>query len=470
MTIFGRPIFYGWVVVVAAFVAQFVTVGVQTSVIAVFAPEFIEEFGWSRTQFFLADSVGQALLMIIGFLIGSRIERIGARPIMLSAAVIAIPSLILMSQIDEYWQYLVVRGVFLVTSASVAGFLVVAIAVSKWFVVKRGQALGWTSMGVSMAGFFWPTFAADFLIAPLGWRNAWIVLAVCFAVIFIPAALLMRRRPEDHGLIPDGGAAQLSRGQIEAADRDEVTSLTRCEALRTRCFYLIVLIFGISVVGIFAILLNGVLFLREHGFTSGEAARAVAAFSLLSMVTKPPWGWALDRFDTRVVGFVSFLIGAAGFVLVINAAPTGDWWIIAGALAVMGLGIGGNIPISGHVLGRVLWPTLPRRGSEYRLSGGDGNQCGDACVGRLLVRPIGFLLGRVLHVRGPLGWFGPVVLDAQVAGQAPDAPGKARAQSRDDDRSQGTPGSASVGAEAHLAAKTKQPAPVGAGCLNGQDD
>ena len=345
MTIFGRPIFYGWVVVVAAFVAQFVTVGVQTSVIAVFAPEFIEEFGWSRTQFFAADSIGQALLMIIGFLIGSRIERFGARPIMLSAAVIAIPSLVLMSQIDEYWQYLVVRGVFLVTSASVAGFLVVAIAVSKWFVVKRGQALGWTSMGVSMAGFFWPTFAADFLIAPLGWRNAWIVLAVCFAVIFIPAALLMRRQPEDHGLIPDGGAAQLSRGQIEAADRDEVTSLTRGEALRTRCFYLIVLIFGISVVGIFAILLNGVLFLREHGFTSGEAARAVAAFSLLSMVTKPPWGWALDRFDTRVVGFVSFLIGAAGFVLVINAAPTGDWWIIAGALAVMGLGIGGNIPI-----------------------------------------------------------------------------------------------------------------------------
>ena len=345
MTIFGRQIFYGWVVVAAAFAAQWVTVGVQTSVVAVFAPEFIAEFNWSRTQFFAADSIGQAILMVIGFALGPRIDRFGARPIMLTAAAVCIPSLFLMSQIDEYWQYVVIRGVFLVTAASVAGFLVVSITVSKWFVAKRGQALGWTSMGVSMAGFFWPTFTAAILIEPLGWRTAWMVLSACLAAVLIPAALLMRRRPEDYGMLPDGGPTQLTAEQIEAAEHDEVTSLTRREALRTSCFYLIVLIFGISVVGIFAILLNGVLFLREHGFSSVEAAAAIAAFSLLSMLTKPPWGWALDRFDTRVVGCLSFALGAIGFVLVINAAPTGDWFVIAGALALMGLGIGGNIPI-----------------------------------------------------------------------------------------------------------------------------
>ncbi len=345
MTIFGRPIFYGWVVVIAAFMAQFVTVGVQTSVAAVFAPELIEEFGWSRTQFFAADSLGQALLMVVGFMLGPRIDRFGARPIMLVAAAVCIPSIFLMSQVQEYWHFMLVRGVFMVTSASVAGFLVVSIAVSKWFVVKRGQALGWTSMGVSMAGFFWPTFTAGVLIEPLGWRTSWMVLSACLAAILIPSAMLMRRRPEDHGMLPDGGTAQLTRDQIRSSQHDEDTSLTRGEALRTTCFYLIVLIFGISVVGIFAILLNGVLFLREHGFTSVEAAAAVAAFSLMSMITKPPWGWLLDKFDTRVVGFVSFALGAFGFILVIQAAPSGDWWLIAGALAVMGFGIGGNIPI-----------------------------------------------------------------------------------------------------------------------------
>ncbi len=345
MTIFGRHIFYGWIVVAAAFMAQFVAVGVQTSVAAVFAPEMVAEFGWTRTQFFAADSLGQGILMVVGFLIGPRIDRFGARPIMLTAAAVCIPSLILMSQVDHYWQYLIVRGVFLLTSASVAGFLVLSIAVSKWFVVKRGQALGWTSMGVSMAGLVWPSFAVAALIDPLGWRTAWIVLSAFLAAILIPSALLMRRRPEDYGMLPDGGPTQLTPDQIRAAQHDDETSLTRHEALRSSCFYLIVLIFGISVVGIFAILLNGVFFLREHGFTSLEAALAVAAFSLLSMLTKPPWGYALDRWDTRVVGFASFAMGAMGFVLVINAAPTGNWWLIAGALALMGLGIGGNIPI-----------------------------------------------------------------------------------------------------------------------------
>lgn len=345
MKLFGRPIFYGWVVVAAAFTAQFVTVGVQTSVAAVFAPEFIEEFGWSRTQFFGADSLGQGILMVVGFLLGPRIDRFGARPIMLGAAVICAPSIFLMSQVEEYWQYLIIRGVLMVTTASVAGFLVVSIAVSKWFVAKRGQALGWTSMGVSMAGFFWPTFTAGVLIEPLGWRTAWMILSACLAALLIPSALLMRRRPEDYGMQPDGGTARLTAAQIQAAQHDEETSLTRNEALRTTCFYLIVLIFGISVIGIFAILHNGVLYLGDHGFSSVEAPAAVAAFSLLSMLTKPPWGWALDKFDSRIVGFASFLLGALGFVLVINAAPSGNWWIIAGALAVMGFGIGGNIPI-----------------------------------------------------------------------------------------------------------------------------
>ena len=345
MTLFGRPVFYGWVIVAAAFMAQFIAVGVQTSVAAVFAPEIVDEFGWSRTQFFAADSIGQLLLMVIGFLLGPRVDRFGARPIMLGAAMVCIPALVLMSQVDEYWQYVLVRGVLLVTAASVSGFLVVSIAVSKWFVVKRGQALGWTSMGVSMAGLIWPSFTAVALIEPFGWRTAWVVLALCYAVIFIPSALLMRRRPEDHGMLPDGGPTQLRPEQIQLAEHDETTSLTRSEALRTSSFYLIVLIFGISVVGIFAILLNGVFFLREHGLSAAEAPLAVGAFSLFSMLTKPPWGWALDRWDTRVVGFVSFALGAIGFVLVINAGPTGNWWLIAATLAVMGAGIGGNIPI-----------------------------------------------------------------------------------------------------------------------------
>lgn len=338
-------IFYGWVVVAAAFVAQFVAVGVQTSVSAVFAPQMLDEFGWSRTAFFFADTMGQIILMIVGLILGPRVDRFGSRPIMLLGVAICVPALVYMSQVDSYWEYFVVRGVFVITGASMAGFLVASVTVSKWFVTKRGQALGWTSMGVSMAGIIWPTLTQVGMIEPLGWRTAWVVLGAIALAVLVPVSLLMRRRPEDYGMVPDGGDTQISPAQQQAAERDFATSLTRREAVRTPAFYLIVLIFGVSVVGIFAILLHGVLFLGEHGFDAALAAGLVAVMSILSGVTKPPWGWALDRFDSRLVGSVSFAIAAAGFVLVVLAADSGSAWLVAGSFVVMGIGIGGNIPI-----------------------------------------------------------------------------------------------------------------------------
>ena len=338
-------IFYGWVVVAAAFVAQFVAVGVQTSVSAVFAPQMLDEFGWSRTAFFFADTMGQIILMIVGLILGPRVDRFGSRPIMLLGVAICVPALVYMSQVDSYWEYFVVRGVFVITGASMAGFLVASVTVSKWFVTKRGQALGWTSMGVSMAGIIWPTLTQLGMIEPLGWRTAWVVLGAIALAVLVPVSLLMRRRPEDYGMVPDGEDTQISSAQQRAAERDFATSLTRREAVRTPAFYLIVLIFGVSVVGIFAILLHGVLFLGEHGFDAALAAGLVAVMSILSGVTKPPWGWALDRFDSRLVGSVSFAIAAAGFVLVVLAADSGSAWLVAGSFVVMGIGIGGNIPI-----------------------------------------------------------------------------------------------------------------------------
>lgn len=341
-----RPmIFYGWIVVLAAFTAQFVAVGVQTSVSAVFAPVMIEEFGWTRSQFFAADTLGQVILVLVGLYLGPRVDRFGSRPIMLLGVAICVPALALMSQVDSWWEFIVVRGVFVLTGAAMAGFLVASVTVSKWFVTKRGQALGWTSMGVSAAGVVWPTLTQHAFIEPLGWRTTWIILAAIALAVLVPASMAMRRRPEDYGMKPDGDDASTSQAQQDSADHDYHTSLTRPEAVRTSAFYLIVLTFGISVVGIFAILLHGVLFLGEHGFKAGLAAILVAVMSILSAVTKPPWGWALDRFDSRAVGAVSFAIAAAGFVFVVLAADTGSAWLVGAAFALMGLGIGGNIPI-----------------------------------------------------------------------------------------------------------------------------
>ena len=339
----------------------------------------------------------------------------------------------------------------------------VSIAVSQCL-SPNGDRPWLTSMGVSMAGFFWPDLHRWRPDRAAGLAYRLDGLAGCLAAILIPAAMLMRRRPEDYGMLPDGGPTQLTPQQIEAGRHDEETSLTRGEALRTTCFYLIVLIFGISVVGIFAILLNGVLYLREHGFSSVEAAAAVAAFSLMSMLTKPPWGWMLDKFDTRVVGFASFALGAFGFVLVIQAAPSGNWTLIAGALAVMGFGIGGNIPIQdmfwAEYFGRRYLGAVRSIGFPIAMG---INATHPTRRGTLLRRGRHLRL-RLLHLRRILGRVRHSLPDAAAAGQAALAIGDTRSESRGVNHARYSSGRQDSLPEESLSPETKQPTPNGVGC------
>src|SRR5215207_7944514 len=79
-------------------------------------------------------------------------------------------------------------------------FTVVAV----WFHRLRSRAL---LLLTFVAGFASTIFlpVATRLIEQWGWRQALVALAVFLAVTTIPAhALILRRRPEDLGLLPDG--------------------------------------------------------------------------------------------------------------------------------------------------------------------------------------------------------------------------------------------------------------------------
>ena len=325
-------IFYGYVIVAAAFAAQFIAVGAQTGVIGAFAKPMTEALGWSRTELFLAETVGQVTMAVVGVALGPRVDRLGARRLMLAGVTITVPALVLISQVDTLWQWVLLRGLLFVVGAALVSSLVVSVTVSKWFVLRRGQALGAAAMGVSLAGVVWPPLATV-AINGLGWRGA-----------LIPAALVMRRQPEDYGLQPDGRASQSTEARA-LASADYENSLTRGEAVRTQAFYVIVVAFGLSIIGIFAILTQTIPFLTDAGFSTGTAALMSSTMSISALVTKAPWGWALDRFQARFLAAWSFVIAAVGLALVVVAASGGSIaWLVVGYL-LTGVGVGGNIPI-----------------------------------------------------------------------------------------------------------------------------
>ena len=138
------------------------------------------------------------------------------------------------------------------------GYMVVNVVISQWFVRRRGRALAFSSMGVGFAKVCMPIVAA-WLLLMLGWRQTWLVFGIATMVLLVlPALLVIRRTPEEMGLYPDGAAEPVIAGSARAAKKPATAALaresdevwTRADATRTSAFWLLVITFGISSVGV----------------------------------------------------------------------------------------------------------------------------------------------------------------------------------------------------------------------------
>lgn len=346
-----RPlIFYGYWIVGAALVAQFVFTGSQTSILGVFLKPMTEELGWSRAEFFYPQTLGRFLFAFVGFFIGVYVDRYGARPLMLIGVTIVAATLFLVSEVTELWQWVLLRGVLFILGAVLVGNLVVNVTVSKWFVEKRGRAVGIAAMGVSLAGVVWPPLMTAFTDA-FGWRAGWRAMAVIALVLVTPIAMIMRRQPEDYGLHPDGKSdEEVAAGGGAMAEADYANSFTRGEALRTSTLYLIILSFGFGVVGVGVILTQTIPFLTDEGFSRGTAAIMSSAMSFPALVAKPIWGLVIEKANPKPIAAVGFVLSAIATIIILLAAKAGALPPLAVGYVLMGVGFGGHIPIQ-----EVIW-------------------------------------------------------------------------------------------------------------------
>ena len=151
----SRGIYFGYYIIGAALLAQFIAIGAQASISGVFLKPMTDDLGWSTSDFTFAQTINRFGVALAGFWVGVYMDRIGGRPIMLIGAVITAASLFGVSQVTELWQWLILRGLIFAVGAAMVGNLVVNVTLSKWFVDGRGQAIAWASMGVSFTSTRW---------------------------------------------------------------------------------------------------------------------------------------------------------------------------------------------------------------------------------------------------------------------------------------------------------------------------
>lgn len=376
-----RKIFYGWYIVGVGFICYLSSSFALSSTLSVFLKPLTAEFGISRGVFSFIRSGEVMLSSVVAAAVGPLIDRYGARWLIISGALVGGAGFILLSQAQEFWQFMVVRWLPVTVGDTLIGYLVVNVMISRWFIRKRGRAISIANTGTGIAKVSMPLLAT-WLFALVGWRNTWTVFGLLtFAMVVAPAFLLVRRSPEDMGLRPDGALASpqpppgASGKRTGAPSPDADVPWTRREAVRTNAFWLLVVAFGIVSVGIIGLNLHIYPYITDIGYSRDTAAAVMGMIALTQMAATLFWGVAADRIDVRKAAMAQFLLQAFGLTLAL--APAGVTTLYLGFL-IYGFGLGGSL-----VIRELLW----------------ANCFGRTSLGR--VRGMGFLITRVFTTAGP---------------------------------------------------------------------
>ena len=318
-----RRFYYGWVLVGVAVITGGFNTGVGTWALTVFAKPMTEELEWSRTAFFLSLTIYTAVASFLSPLVGPwRDTTRGPRVLMLAGAVVIGVSLISMKWVDSLWEFYLFYGVLAAIGSLGIGEALTQAILPKWFVRKRGKALGIAVMGGGLGPLLAP-LTLHTIMSVVGWRDTWVIMGVVVIVILVPLSFLVRTRPEDIGLLPDGeltpAAEEPSRQQARPQPPDE-RSLTRGEAIRSPAFWLIILAYALGGLGMRGFQVNWIPYLQDIGFATGIGALAITVYGICTVSVRPLWGMLGDRFPVRKLIVVQSFLTASSVLLLIYVA------------------------------------------------------------------------------------------------------------------------------------------------------
>jgi MFS family permease len=309
-------IFYGWWIVVAAFLNLFFTVGFIYYGFPVFYPAFVSNLGFSRGDVGQGFLLGFVLVGLpFGLLAGVLIDWIGARWVILSGvAFIGIP-LVLMGFMTHFWQYEVLCMVE-VLGYALAGPIANQVLIAQWFRVRRGRAMGYAYLGLGLGGVVSPALA-NYLIRIYGWRHAIEVMGIVVLVVLFPVGLwVTRSSPAEMGLVPDGVAGSAEESP-KAENADASSSVA--SALRTANFWLILLGSTLVIGSINAVIQHFILFMKDLGYSSTEASRLLSILLAASLGGRILVGYLADRYQKKNTMAVFYLLVGASIPLLFLA-------------------------------------------------------------------------------------------------------------------------------------------------------
>jgi MFS family permease len=293
----NQPFNAKWLQVFLLFVV-YTSSTISTNCLPSFFPEIMKEFGWTNGEVVKPNSYYFIIIALFAPIVGFLMTKFTPKKLMFFGISLAVVSLILLSKITSYFQFL---GIYISLSIAItfSGLIPSMVIISNWFKEKRGIAVGILLLGSSFGGIIYPQFA-KYLMPIYGWRNALFGVTVLGAFLSYIPLLFIKNKPNF-----------IVKKENELMESDGVTLN---EALKSATFYVLLIITASFWFCGFGVLSHLRLYLTEHKFDLGNATNISSIFFVFSIIGKLFFGYFSDKYNKQNILILATICLILGIV------------------------------------------------------------------------------------------------------------------------------------------------------------
>jgi sugar phosphate permease len=270
-----RGFYWGWYVVLGAFLILGINYGARYC-FGVFVKPMVLEYHWSRSVVSAGISIMVLAYGVGGIFAGRLVDRIAPRLIITAGATLLAIGMFLTTMVRSPWQFFLTYGIMGGFGAAGLGVVVCNSSVGKWFVRKRGLAFGAASVGLGV-GTMAMAPLAGYVVKVYGWRAGFILIGVCVLVIGVVLSqwVMGKTRPEDYGLLPDGGGVT-KRGDDQTLARIPMFGPSLRQVLRDSRFWILAICYSLAVMAEMSVMVHQVPYALDRKIDPVVAASSLA--------------------------------------------------------------------------------------------------------------------------------------------------------------------------------------------------
>jgi len=343
----SRPVFWGWYVVFSSFVTLTLIYGARYS-FGVFVKPMFAEYDWPMTVISLAASINLLTYASAGIFAGWLLDRLAPKWITTVSILLATAGFVAAGFVSTPLGLYLSYGILVGVGSAGCGAVACTAAIGKWFVKKRGIAVGIAAMGIGVGTLIMAPLAA-YIVKTFGWRSGFLCIAglICAVGITISQIFMGKDNPQHYGLQPDGEPAPPDHS-IPGPTGDVFEAPSIKPVLADHRFWLIVICNVFAVMTVMMTFVHQVPYATNSGIDKIKAAAAIGLIGMMGSCGKFFFGWLSDRIkDAKYSAALGFLLMGVGMFLLWRADNV---ITLYGFALFYGFGYGSLAPVTPYLI------------------------------------------------------------------------------------------------------------------------